>query len=108
MSMKYLGEQFDIHTGVDHYAAPLKCEIVQSEAATAKVPFVNVWMHGDFCNEKRMGKSEGNSILLKVVERGISPLAFRYFVLQAHYRSVLSFLGKRCGCARVATIVDDH
>jgi cysteinyl-tRNA synthetase len=94
MSMKYLGEQFDIHTGgVDHIMPHHSNEIAQSEAATGKSPFVNVWMHGEFLQlEKRMGKSEGNSILLQdVVERGIPPLAFRYFVLQAHYRSKLRF-----------------
>lgn len=94
MSMKYLGGQFDIHTGgVDHIMPHHSNEIAQSEAATGKAPFVNVWMHGEFLQlEKRMGKSEGNSILLKdVIMRGISPLAFRYFVLQAHYRSVLNF-----------------
>lgn len=98
MSMKELGEQFDIHTGgVDHIAVHHENEIAQSEAATGKHPFVNVWMHGEFLvlPGKRMGKSEGNSITLQdVTEKGISPLAFRYLVLQAHYRKQLSFTWK--------------
>lgn len=95
MSMHELGEQFDIHTGgVDHIAVHHENEIAQSEAATGKHPFVNVWMHGEFLKlpGKRMGKSEGNSITLQeVIDKGIDPLAFRYLVLQTHYRKPLSF-----------------
>ncbi len=95
MSMKELGEQFDIHTGgVDHIAVHHENEIAQSEAATGKHPFVNIWMHGEFLvlPGKRMGKSEGNKITLQdVIEKKIDPLAYRYLVLQAHYRKQLSF-----------------
>ncbi len=95
MSMKELGEQFDIHTGgVDHIAVHHENEIAQSETATGKHPFVNVWMHGEFLKlpGKRMGKSEGNKITLQeVIEKGIHPLAFRYLTLQTHYRKPLSF-----------------
>ncbi len=95
MSMHELGEQFDIHTGgVDHIAVHHENEIAQSEAATGKHPFVNVWMHGEFLvlPGKRMGKSEGNSITLsEIIDKGIDPLAFRYLCLQSHYRKPLSF-----------------
>ena len=95
MSMKYLGEQFDIHTGgVDHIMPHHSNEIAQSEAATGKSPFVNVWMHGEHLTiaQKRMGKSEGNLMTLSsLIERGIPALAFRYYVLQAHYRTQIDF-----------------
>lgn len=95
MSMKELGEQFDIHTGgVDHIAVHHENEIAQSEAATGKQPFVKYWMHGEFLilPDKRMGKSEGNKITLQdVISSGIHPLALRYLSLQAHYRKPLNF-----------------
>ncbi len=95
MSMHELGEQFDIHAGgIDHIPVHHENEIAQSEAATGKHPFVNFWLHGEFLvlPEKRMGKSEGNIITLAdVTERGLQPLAFRYLVLQTHYRSKLTF-----------------
>ncbi len=98
MSMHELGEQFDIHTGgVDHIAVHHENEIAQSEAATGKYPFVNIWMHGEFLKlpGKRMGKSEGNSITLEQItdekSHSILPLSFRYLVLQSHYRKPLNF-----------------
>lgn len=95
MSMKELGEQFDIHTGgVDHIAVHHENEIAQSEAATGKHPFVNIWMHGEFLKlpGKRMGKSEGNAITLQsLIDQGIDPLAYRYLCLQTHYRKPLAF-----------------
>lgn len=95
MSMKYLGEQFDIHTGgIDHIPVHHENEIAQSEAATGKHPFVRFWIHGEhlILPEKRMGKSERNAITVNdLVARQVHPLAFRYLVLQTHYRSTLSF-----------------
>lgn len=94
MSMKELGDQFDIHTGgVDHIAVHHENEIAQSEAATGNHPFVKYWLHGEFLvTDKRMGKSEGNAITLQqVIDKGIDPLAFRYLCLQTHYRKPLSF-----------------
>lgn len=98
MSMHELGEQFDIHTGgVDHIAVHHENEIAQSEAATGKHPFVNIWMHGEFLKlpGKRMGKSEGNAVTLKEVisEPGhaLNSLSFRYLVLQSHYKKPLNF-----------------
>jgi cysteinyl-tRNA synthetase len=94
MSMKYLGKTIDIHVGgVDHIPVHHENEIAQSEAATGK-KFVNYWLHGEFLqiNDGRMGKSKGNFVTLKTLQdKNIHPLAFRYFVLQAHYRSKLNF-----------------
>ncbi len=100
MSTKYLGNHFDIHTGgIDLIPVHHTNEIAQSEAITGKKPWVNFWLHGEFLlseNEKdesgRMAKSSGNFITLDTItEKGISPLAYRYFLLQAHYRRQLSF-----------------
>jgi cysteinyl-tRNA synthetase len=95
MSMKYLGEQFDIHCGgIDHVPVHHTNEIAQSETATGKKPWVNFWMHGEFLNiaDAKMAKSGENFITLQTLkDRGISPLAYRYFLLQAHYRKQLMF-----------------
>ena len=94
MSIKYLGEQFDIHCGgIDHIPVHHTNEIAQTEAATGK-PWVNVWMHSDFIlfGKAKMSKSTGGFIVLKdAIERGIDPLAYRLFCLSGHYRSQLSF-----------------
>lgn len=94
MSIKYLGSTLDIHCGgIDHIPIHHTNEIAQSEAATGK-PFVRYWMHGEFLTIAggRMGKSEGNFIPLHLVqERGYHPLAYRYLLLQTHYRKPLMF-----------------
>ncbi|MFH0712716.1 MAG: cysteine--tRNA ligase [Candidatus Jorgensenbacteria bacterium] len=94
ISRKFLGQPFDIHTGgVDHIGTHHENEIAQSEAAYGK-PLAKIWMHGEFLiiNKKRMGKSEGNFITLKDMEyKGYNPLAFRYLVLNTHYRKGLNF-----------------
>jgi cysteinyl-tRNA synthetase len=95
MSMKYLGETFDIHTGgSDHIPVHHTNEIAQSEGATGK-PFVRYWLHGEHLvlgEDTRMGKSEGNFISLRtLVDQGFEPLAYRYLVLNNHYRSYLNF-----------------
>ncbi len=94
MSMKYLGEQFDIHCGgIDHISVHHSNEIAQSEAATGK-KWVNFWLHGAFLemDEGKMAKSGNNFVTLQtVIDRGISPLAYRYFTYSAHYRSPLKF-----------------
>ena len=101
MSMKYLGETFDIHCGgVDHIPVHHTNEIAQSECATHH-PFVRYWLHGEFL---LMGNKLSKSDLIKLppdkrpiayvqdlVDRGYDPLAYRYFCLQAHYRSELNF-----------------
>jgi cysteinyl-tRNA synthetase len=94
MSMKYLGETFDIHCGgIDHVTVHHPNEIAQSQAATGK-PLAKYWLHGEFLvvDEKRMGKSEGNFLTLDwLKQEGISPLAYRYFCLGTHYRKPLNF-----------------
>jgi len=95
MSMKYLGETFDIHcSAIDHVPIHHTNEIAQSEAATGK-KFVNYWLHAAFLvfgKETKMAKSEGKIITVKnIIEKGFDPLAFRYLCMTAHYRSELVF-----------------
>lgn len=95
MAVKYLGEEFDIHCGgIDHKPVHHTNEIAQTEAATGKSPWVHFWLHGEFLtiDGGRMGKSEGNFLTVQTVkDKKIDPLAYRYFVLLAHYRKQLSF-----------------
>lgn len=95
MSMEYLGEQFDIHTGgEDHKPIHHPNEIAQSEAATGKKPFVNYWVHTAFLtvDGTKMSKSLNNFYTVDdVEEKGYNPLALRYFYLTAHYRKKLNF-----------------
>src|SRR3990167_4925763 len=95
MIFALLGEQIDIHTGgIDHIPVHHNNEIAQAESASDKSPFVRYWMHNAFLtiDENRVGKSQGNAILLKdVVERGMHPRALRYWYLTAHYRSPVNF-----------------
>ncbi len=94
MSMKYLGESFDIHTGgEDHISVHHTNEIAQSEAATGK-KFVNYWLHGAFLIFKgeKISKSKGGLCTIsELEEKGFSPLSYRYLVLNAHYRNPLEF-----------------
>lgn len=103
MSMEYLGETFDIHCGgVDHIPVHHTNEIAQSECAT-NLPFVRYWMHGEFLlmNGGKLSKSKlaeqtadqrpKISTLQTLIDAGYDPLAYRYFCLQAHYRSELNF-----------------
>lgn len=94
MSMKYLGETFDIHTGgIDHIPVHHPNEIAQSEAATGK-PFVRFWVHHDWLliNNEKMSKSKKNFYTIDDVKnKGFNPLSFRYLCLNAHYRSKLNF-----------------
>jgi cysteinyl-tRNA synthetase len=95
MSMKYLGDQFDIHTGgEDHLSIHHPNEIAQSEAATGKKPFVKYWMHTSFLmvDGKKMSKSLGNMYkLTELAQRCFSPLALRYYFLTTHYRKQMNF-----------------
>ncbi len=95
MSSKYLGQQFDIHTGgIDHLSVHHTNEIAQSECAFEVHPWVQVWMHEEFLDFRgeKMSKSLGNVYLLDdLVADGHPPLAFRYFFLQAHYRKQQTF-----------------
>jgi len=94
MSVKYLGQPFDIHAGgIDHIPVHHQNEIAQSEAAYDK-PLANYWVHGGFlvAKQKKMAKSEGAFITLKTLkEKGFNPLAYRFFVLGTHYRKPLNF-----------------
>src|SRR3989344_3484440 len=94
MSRKYIGQPFDIHTGgVDHIPTHHPNNIGQSEAAYGTV-LARYWLHNEqlVVPAGKMAKSEGNAITLHTLrERGIHPLAYRYYVLQAHYRSPLNF-----------------
>lgn len=95
MSMKYLGEQFDIHTGgIDHVNVHHTNEIAEAEAATKKKPWVKYWMHGEFLviDKGKMAKSGENFITLQtLIDKGYEPLVYRYFCLNAHYRTQLNF-----------------
>lgn len=94
MGRKYLGDQFDIHTGgVDHIPVHHENEIAQSEALLGK-PAVRYWLHGEFMmvNNGKMSKSLGNTYtILDLRGKGYNPLAFRYMCLNAHYRNKLNF-----------------
>lgn len=94
MSMKYLGEQFDIHTGgIDHISIHHTNEIAQSEGATGK-QWVRYWLHNEFLvmDKGKMSKSAGNFLTLQtLLDQGYHPLDYRYFLLGGHYRSQLTF-----------------
>lgn len=101
MSTKYLGNQFDIHGGgMDLKFPHHECEIAQNEACTGHSP-VNYWMHANMLtlNGKKMSKSTGNNILPgelftgenNTLSKAFAPSVVRFFMLQAHYRSVLDF-----------------
>lgn len=95
MSMKYLGEQFDMHTGgFDHISIHHPNEIAQSEAATGKHPFVKYWVHPNFLrvDNEKMSKSLGNFYTIDdIVNKGFSPMAMRLLFLGTHYRSEMNF-----------------
>ena len=94
MSRKYLDVPFDIHTGgIDHIAVHHENELAQTEAADGKLE-AHVWMHSEFVtvDNGKMSKSLGNFYTIDdLVKRGYDPLAYRYFVLGAHYRTKLNF-----------------
>jgi len=94
MGIKELGIPLDIHCGgIDHIPIHHPNEIAQAEVAYNK-KLANYWLHGEFLvlKKARMGKSEGNIVTLdKLIEKGFNPLAYRYLVLNAHYRSKLTF-----------------
>ncbi len=94
MSLRHLGERFDIHTGgIDLKFPHHEDEIAQSEGALGH-EVVSVWMHGEFLTlaDAKMAKSAGNIIrVADLPDMGYEPLAFRYLALTAHYRSKLDF-----------------
>jgi cysteinyl-tRNA synthetase len=103
MATKYLGEQFDIHTGgIDLVFPHHEDEIAQSEGASGKQP-VQVWLHNEFLifGNLKMSRSKGNVVLVSTLkERGIDPMAYRYLLLTAHYRSKLHFTDESIAAAQ--------
>ena len=95
MSMKYLGESFDIHCGgVDLIFPHHENEIAQSEGATGK-PFVRHWVHSEFLlvEGEKMAKSKGNYYTVRdLISQGYSPMAIRYLLLSVPYRTQLNFM----------------
>ncbi len=94
MGRRFLGEEFDIHTGgVDHIPTHHENEIAQSKGATGKIP-AHVWLHCEYLQVDggKMSKSLGNTYTIsQLKEKGISPLAFKLFCFTAHYRNKLNF-----------------
>ena len=94
MGQKYLGEQFDIHTGgIDLIPTHHENEIAQSKGACGKIP-ARYWMHGEYLliNGGKMSKSLGNVYLLDdIINRGYDPLVYRLFSYSCHYRNKLNF-----------------
>lgn len=94
MGQKYLGEQFDIHTGgIDLIPTHHENEIAQSKGKCGKIP-ANYWMHGEYLliNGGKMSKSLGNVFLIKdLQEKGYDPLVYRLFCFSSHYRNKLNF-----------------
>jgi cysteinyl-tRNA synthetase len=106
MSIKYLGEQFDIHTGgIDHLPIHHPNEIAQSESATGEKPFVRIWVHNEFLNVdgKKMSKSLGNVYSVSdIEEKGYDPLDLRYFYLTANYKKPLNFTFEALNAAKTS------
>lgn len=94
MGQKYLGEQFDIHTGgIDLIPTHHENEIAQSKGACGKIP-ARYWMHGEYLliDGGKMSKSLGNVYLIKdFIDRGYDPLVYRLFSYSCHYRNKLNF-----------------
>lgn len=105
MSIKALGESFDIHTGgIDHISIHHTNEIAQAEAATGK-PFVKYWVHHAFLTVEgeKMSKSIGNTYTVEDVnEKGFDPMSLRYLYLQTHYRQEMNFTWQALDAAQTA------
>lgn len=112
MSMKYLGEEFDIHGGgLDNIFPHHECEIAQSLGATGK-PFARFWMHNNMVSMdgEKMSKSLGNVLNIKEALQQYSPETLRFFILGSHYRSRLDYSdqavkGAEQGLARLTATV---
>lgn len=105
MSMEYLGDSFDIHTGgIDHIPVHHTNEIAQSEAATGQL-FVKYWVHHNFLvvDDGKMSKSKKNCYRIdEILQKGFDPLALRYLFLTAHYRDRLNFTWQSLAAAQHA------
>lgn len=98
MSLKYLGNSFDIHGGGADLIFPHhENEIAQSEAYTGCAPFARYWVHNGFVtvDEEKMSKSLGNFSTIKQVLEKYSPEVLRFFLISVHYRSPIDFTGER-------------
>ncbi len=102
MSLKYLGEHFDIHCGgIDHVNIHHTNEIAQTESALGNKPWVNYWVHGAFLNisgGEKMAKSTGNFLTLQntFIDRNINPLVYRFAILMTHYRKSMEWNDDAC------------
>ncbi|MCX8153549.1 MAG: class I tRNA ligase family protein, partial [Candidatus Bathyarchaeota archaeon] len=105
MSMRYLGETFDIHCGgVDNIFPHHENEIAQSEAATGK-KFVNYWLHNEhlLVDGRKMSKKLGNFYTLRdLLNRGFDPIAIRFLLMSTHYRAQLNFTFEGLNAAHAA------
>lgn len=94
IAREFLGDEFDIHTGgIDHLTVHHPNEIAQSQAVTGMIP-ARFWLHNNFINyqDKRISKSAGTFVKVSdIVCGGVTPLAYRYYVLQTHYRKELAY-----------------
>lgn len=105
MSMKYLGETFDLHGGGTELIFPHhENEIIQSEAITGKQPFVKYWLHGGLMNvgDEKMSKSLNNFFTIKDVLKQYDPRVVRFFLLNTHYRKPIDFNEKALAEAKQA------
>ena len=91
----FFGPQYDVHGGARDLIFPHhECEIAQMESASGRSPLVKYWLHTGFLNinSNKMSKSKGNFKTIRgMIESGISPMAFRFWVLMAHYRSPINW-----------------
>jgi cysteinyl-tRNA synthetase len=97
MSMRYLGESFDVHGGGEDLIFPHhECEIAQAEAVTGK-PFARYWIHNGFVNfgAEKMSKSLGNTLAIREIVKRHEPDALRLWLLGTHYRHVIEFSDDR-------------
>lgn len=105
MGRRFLGEEFDIHTGgVDHIPTHHENEIAQAKGATGKIP-ARTWMHCEFLlvDGGKMSKSLGNVYTIsQLAEKGITPLAYKLFCFTAHYRTKLNFTFEGAMASQVA------
>ncbi|HEV7424026.1 MAG TPA: cysteine--tRNA ligase, partial [Candidatus Paceibacterota bacterium] len=96
MGIKFLGEQFDIHTGgIDLIPTHHTNEIAQSESATGKKPFVKYWIHSEFVDtgNEKMAKSKNNFLTLEsLANKNINPITYRFWLLMASYRTKVNFV----------------
>jgi cysteinyl-tRNA synthetase len=106
IGLKFLGDQFDIHTGgIDLIPTHHTNEIAQSESATGKKPFVKFWMHNEFVDtgNEKMSKSKGNFLQLQnLSEKNIDPITYRFWLLMASYRTKINFAWKALEGAETA------